>query len=102
VLCGCEEDHGAEFVEVLGVVGEVGVHFEVEVYVQVLYAHDGDAVGVFLLVDHQQSDAVLLPFGAFDVDQHFGAGHEDDVAVVVVEAPFQLFKEERVDFHLNL
>ena len=84
---GSEEDEAPEVSDVFSVVGEVWVEFKVEVYVQVVATHYYEAIGVFFLVDDQQSRTVLLPFVVCDVDKHFGSRHEQDGTVVFVEPP---------------
>ena len=93
VLGGRQEDELAKVADVLGVVGEVRVEYEVEVDVEVGSAHDGQPVGVPLLVEHEYTGAVLLPLDVLDVDEHLAAGHEEDDAVVLAEAAFQLLLE---------
>lgn len=50
-----QEDQATQVADVLGVVGKVGVEFEVEVDVEVLSADDAESVGVFLLVEDEQA-----------------------------------------------
>ena len=76
LLRGRQEDEALQIPDVLGVVGEVGVEFKVEVDVQVNGAQDGEAVRVPLLVDDQQSRAVLLPLLLVNMDEHLRPGHE--------------------------
>ncbi len=99
LLGGSQENQAFEVSDVFGVVGEIGVELEVEVDVQIDGAHDGKAVGVLLLVDHQQPRTVFLPLFALDVDEKFGPCHEKDRSAVLLESPLQLFLKKRVYLH---
>lgn len=52
-LGGGKEDEAPEIADVLGVVGEVGVEFKVEVDIKIECAYDGEAIGESFLVEYQ-------------------------------------------------
>lgn len=62
---------------------------------------DAKAVRVFLLVEDEQSRAILLPVGSVYVDEHLNSVHEKDDSLVLVEATLEFLLEQRVYFHLN-
>ncbi len=99
LLGGGQEDEAPDIPDILGVVGEVGVQFEVEIDVHIQSADDCEAVGVSFLVEHQQPGAVFLPLILVDVNKHLGAGHKNQRAVVLIKPRLQFFLQQRVDLH---
>ena len=97
-----QEDQTLQVADVLGVVGKVGIELEVEVDVQVQGTQNGEPKCISLLVDHQQSRAILLPLFLVDVNEHFGSGNEENRPSILVEPELQLFLQQRVDLHLTV
>lgn len=71
-----QEDQTAEIPDVFGVIGKIGVQFEIEVDIEIDGADNCEAIGVSFLVYHEQSRAIFLPLFLVDMDEHFSSGDE--------------------------
>ncbi len=99
LLGGGQEDEAAKVSNVLGIVGEVRIQFKIEVYIQVVGAHDAKAVCELFLEEDEKSRTVLLPVGPFQVDEHFHASDEQDYSAVFIQSSLQLLLEKRINLH---